>query len=406
MLKRKITSFILILTLLVGCGTETNDPQQSTNQTIRDNPEAINLTDGEEETTKEKIDQSTSVNINDEWIVHFIDVGQADATLFQTDDYTILFDTGNWNRRDVVDYLLANQIEEIDLLIGSHPDSDHIGQMSLILEQFKVEEVWMSGVESNSHTFEQILDKIIEHDVNYYEPRAGDRFQLGDLLIEVLSPRELTNDPNDDSISIHLQFGDTAVIMTGDASVKAEEMMIEMNDDIASDILHVGHHGSNTSTGEKFLAEVKPKYAIISAGKDNSYGHPDHEVVDRILSRGITLFTTYQDGTIIFRSNGQEFQLDSSIEQGMNLDHNAQPNEVSHSEDNQFEQMEAESKGCIDINEATVAELTELVHIGEARAQDIIDLRPFKSVEDLNKVSGIGEARLADILKQEKACVR
>lgn len=403
----------LWLVLLVGCGTELDNQQHSSDQATQEDNEATVLADeteseDEQEGERDLDNQSTQVEVSGELVAHFINVGQADATLFQTDDVTILFDAGNWNQRDVVDYLQAENIETIDLLIGSHPDADHIGQMPLIIDQFQVDEVWMSGVESTSRVFEQTLNKIIEHEVNYHEPRAGESYQLGELSIEVIAPKQLTNDANEDSISIYLQFGNSGVVMTGDAGVRAEANMLDERESLAADILHVGHHGSNTSTSEPFLTAVNPDYAIISAGEDNSYGHPDQEVVERILNHEIELFVTYQQGTITFTSDGQTFEVESMIDQAFIPDKSSSTNESIQEKDKdpEAEQSDSPKPECIDINSASVDQLTEIIHIGEARANDIVDLRPFDSIEDLIKVNGIGEARLDDIINEQKACVR
>ncbi|WP_440895044.1 MBL fold metallo-hydrolase [Amphibacillus sp. Q70] len=412
-MKKLIIVLGVWLVFLTGCGTELDNQQNSTNQATQEDKETTVLAEDEEigdEREKEQAqdDQPKQAEINSELVIHFIDVGQADATLFQTDDVTILFDAGNWNRRDVVEYLQALHIEKIDLLIGSHPDADHIGQMPLILEQFQVDEMWMSGVESTSRVFEQTLNKMLEHEVNYHEPRAGESYQLGDLLIEVIAPEQLTNDANEDSISIFLQYGNSSVVMTGDAGARAEANMIDVRESLAADILHVGHHGSNTSTSASFLTAVNPDYAIISAGEDNSYGHPDQEVVDRIRDNGTELFMTYQHGTIIFASDGQTFEVESMNDQPFDPDKSDTSNEsiLEKEKSSDLIQSDDQKSGCIDINSASVDELMGIIHIGEVRANDIVDLRPFESVEALIKVDGIGEARLADIISEQKACVR
>ncbi|WP_054636938.1 MBL fold metallo-hydrolase [Thalassobacillus sp. C254] len=121
-----------------------------------------------------------------------MDVGQADATLFEYgydgEDYTILFDAGNWNQNNVVDYLHSQDIESLDVMMLSHPHADHIGQADTILDQFTVEEVWMSGDTHTSQTFERVMDAIDESDVAYEEPRAGEVYDVGPLAIETVNP--------------------------------------------------------------------------------------------------------------------------------------------------------------------------------------------------------------------------
>src|SRR5690625_1998749 len=123
-------------------------------------------------------------------LVHYIDVGQADATLFEWSDdessYTFLYDTGDWNKTDVMTYLEEQKIEEIDVIMISHPHADHIGQLKSILENFSVKEVWMPGTENSSQTFQEAVAAVLNDDsIGYDEPRAGDIFDIGDLTLEI-----------------------------------------------------------------------------------------------------------------------------------------------------------------------------------------------------------------------------
>ena len=415
-MRKRLINLLIVLFVLVGCGTsmgtgyEVSDPVQQSEKEAFEFDESEADEEIEDESDLES-DASTDQKVSGELIIHFIDVGQADATLFQTDDVNVLFDAGNWNRRDVVDYLLAIGVEKIDLLIGSHPDADHIGQMPLLLDQFQVDEVWMSGVESTSRTFEKTIDKIFEHDVSYHEPRAGESYQIGELSLDVIAPAKLTNDSNEDSISIYFGFGDTGVVLTGDAGVRAEHAMLNARGSLSADILHAGHHGSSTSTSEAFLQAVDPDYVIISAGKDNSYGHPHDEVVDLLVKSGVEIFATYQHGTIIFSSDGQSMTVESMIDQAFMADlvGSSSQSEVETKQPEEKSKVE-ESKpvpaGCIDINTASEVELMEIIHIGEERVKELIELRPHNTVNGLKRIHGIGDGRMRDIIEQDKACVR
>lgn len=437
-MKKFFISLMMILFILTGCGSSIStdyqqaEPANRSEKTIIETEdddqieveEDEELEDSEVESKDESKEEKTTTpkQVSGNLKVHFINVGQADATLFQTGDVNILFDAGNWNRRDVVEYLLSVGVEKIDLLIGSHPDADHIGQMPLILDQFQVDEVWMSGVESTSKTFENTLDKIIEHGVSYHEPRAGESYQLGHLFLDVIAPKQLTNDSNEDSISVYFAFGKTGIVMTGDAGVRAESAMLDVRGNLSADILHAGHHGSSTSTSESFLKAVDPKYVIISAGANNSYGHPHVEVVDRLVKSGAEIYATYQHGTIIFSSDGNSVKLESTIDQSFippkatvsknesSSSNNSSSTSSSSTKEKQPTKQEEVKKevpaGCIDINTASEQELMEIIHIGEVRAKDLIDLRPYNSVNDLKRIKGIGDARLKDIINEQKACVR
>ena len=245
--------------------------------------------------------------------VHFIDVGQGDATLIQSEDFVILIDAGRHDRNDVVSYLKSSGIDKIDLLVLTHPHADHIGQADKVLNEFKVDEVWASGNEHTSRTFERVLDAIIKSNASYVEPIAGEKYQIGPATVTILHPGEsLSGDLNNDSVSFRLDYGDISFIFTGDAEKEAEESMINSGLPLKAHILHVGHHGSNTSSTQKFLNKVRPKVAIYSAGKDNSYGHPHEEIVKRYNDMGIVLYGTDVHGTIILKTDGTTYEVITS----------------------------------------------------------------------------------------------
>jgi competence protein ComEC len=315
--------------------------------------------------------------------VHFIDVGQADATLLEVDGYTMLIDAGDWNSTDAVDYLEEQGIEKIDIAVGTHPDSDHIGQLADVVNNFDVGEVWMSGNESTSDTFIETLEAIDSTGTDYYEPRSGDVFDLGDMKIEVLYPEEATGKANEESISFKLTYGSVRFVFTGDSGIKEEQNMIDSGMDLDAEILHLGHHGSNTSTSNAFLKAVSPELAIYSAGVDNSYGHPHAEVLAAAENAGAQVYGTDVNGTIIVETDGKTYRVAT------------ERNGVAKEGENR----------CIDLNAASSAELQEIDGIGPAFAKDIIAERPFKTVDQLMEIKGIGPGKLKAIKKQGLACV-
>lgn len=346
--------------------------------------------------------------------VHFIDVDQGDATLLQGPDFTILIDAGRHDRDDVVPYLRSVGIEQIDLLVGTHPHSDHIGQFDRVLQHFPVQEVWMSGDEHTSHTYERALDAILESEAGYVEPKRGERYEFGSALIEIVHPDKLTGDLNGGSVSMRIRFGNVAFLFTGDAESEQEQSMIESGLNLRAHIFHAGHHGSSTSNTEAFLRAVSPDVAIISAGNDNPYGHPHTEVVERLEKLGIDIFRTDRDGTIIVVTDGRSYEVRTSAgttKQSAVTATNepvAIADRVGHASGDE----ETSGPGCradqIDLNEAAKTELQRIIHIGESRAAQIVELReeqPFDRVEDLARVTGISAERLQDIVEQDVACV-
>src|SRR5699024_1259281 len=153
--------------------------------------------EAEEKAAKKKKKEQKKLS---EMQVHFIDVGQADAALIQYDDKAILIDSGDWNGNETVTYLNQLGIQKLDLVVGSHPHADHIGQIDKVIDALPVDEVWMSGGETTSNVFGRVMTAIDEKGIGYDEPRAGDNYTIGNLKIDILSPNNLTGDLNDDSI--------------------------------------------------------------------------------------------------------------------------------------------------------------------------------------------------------------
>ena len=145
--------------------------------------------------------------------------------------------------------------------------------------RFPVKEVWLPGHVHTSLTFERCLDAILDSDAGYHEPRAGEAFQVGSARVEVVHPASATGDLNNDSIAVRILYGDVVLLFTGDVEAPAEAAMVAAGAAASAHVLHMGHHGSRTSSTAPFLAAVAPEVAIYSAGAGNSYGHPHPEAL-------------------------------------------------------------------------------------------------------------------------------
>ena len=368
------------------------------------------LTGCTEKNTSQSKGTATSVLDNGTMQVHYIDVGQGDSTLIQVsedgEEYTILIDAGNFTNDDVIRYLQFQDVKHIDLAIGTHPDADHIGQLDQVIQTFDVEEVWLSGNTSTSNVFLNLLAVIDTKNVDYHEPRMGEEYEIGPLKVDVLYPKTITGESNAESISLKVTYGEIRFIFTGDAERKSELEMVESGADLKAEFLHLGHHGSNTSTHPTFLKEVDPEVAIYSAGEDNSYGHPHAEVVNLVKKSNIRMYGTDVYGTIIVNTDGKNYDIQKNEEGTISPSTIEEEQEIEKDpvvSDDQNPTIN--NKSCIDLNKASIEQLEEIVHIGPDRAQDIIHLRPYDSVEDLSKVDGIGPARVKDIVAERKACV-
>jgi competence protein ComEC len=405
--KRYLFALMCLFTifLISGCG----QPSTESKQADLVKQEEIELNDSMEQKETNDEEKVVTKELSD-LKVHYIDVGQADSTLLQFPHqgkvFNILIDAGNWNGNEVVNYLNAQKVTQVDIAIGTHPDADHIGQLDKVLNTFIVDEVWLSGNTNPSQTFQRLLTAIDAKDVDYYEPRMGDTFEIGPLTIDVLYPKTISENDNDESISLKFTYGDVRFIFTGDASKADELKMLQSGFDVHADILQLGHHGSSTSTHPNFLSKVNPAVAIYSAGLNNTYGHPHAEVVQLIQGKGIQLYGTDVHGTIIVTTDGKDYKIltkkDGTISpssSGKTTNDDTGSNGDSKSETNPT------IGSCVDVNTATLAELQEIIHIGAARAQALIDSRPFTSIDDLSRISGIGPARIKDIKEQGVACI-
>ena len=407
-----MTILITIMLFMTGCQLQIDESIHSKDkadeaeivateeQSVQSEKETIHQTNHKENKQKEK--KKTTSNKKHSLsplTIHYIDVGQADATLFTFDEHAILFDTGDWKRNDTIDYLEQMGITDLDLIIISHPDADHIGQLPEIIDTFHVEEVWMSGNESSSQVFQRSIESILNHDINYHEPQVGESFAIGDLEMVVVYPLNKTGQTNEESLSVFFTYGSHHFLFTGDADSKAESEMLQINENLRADVLHIGHHGSNTSSGQSFIHAVKPKIAIISVGADNSYGHPHPDVLKRLENAGIRIYRTDLHGTIQLTTDGNNYSIKTVKAKTAKKQAPSSKKETTNST-----KKKTTTKNCIDINEASISELQQIIHIGSDRAEQMIEFRPFSSVDELSKVNGIGPSRLQDIKNEGLAC--
>lgn len=247
--------------------------------------------------------QTSNTVLSDKLEVNFIDVGQADSILVSNKNESMLIDAGNnENGKDVVDFVKSKGITKINYLVGTHPHADHIGGLDdVINSDLKIENVYMPKIQTNTKTFEDVLDALNNKNLKVTAPKRGDNFKIGDANCEIMTDSILDKENlNLSSITIKLQFGDNSFLFMGDAETENEKTINWPK----VDVLKVGHHGSNTSSSQDFLNQVKPEYAIIMAGKDNSYGLPKQKILDRLTKTGAKIFRTDELGTITVISDG------------------------------------------------------------------------------------------------------
>jgi competence protein ComEC len=250
---------------------------------------------------------------------HILDVGQGDSILIQFKGKNILIDGGERDMGPRVQlYLLDYGVSKIDLLVATHPHSDHIGGLLNVIDKFQVSKVLDSGQPHTSKTYEDFLTRIDQKDIPYQVAEAGQRIELHpDLDVEILSPPEkrLSDDLNENSVVLRIAYGKVAFLLMGDAGYEAENEIMSKGFDIESDILKVGHHGSKSATSASFLKRVAPRISIISAGLGNPYGHPAPEVIKRLKKSGSQVYRTDIQGTIDVTTDGTSIYV-STREEG------------------------------------------------------------------------------------------
>ena len=259
-------------------------------------------------------------NVSGTLEVHFLDVGQADSILITQGNSAMLIDGGNNADADVVTKYLKNQgVTKLDYVIGTHPHEDHIGGLDAVIKSFDIGSVIMPKAQSNTKTFEDLLRAIQEKNLKITTPVPGNEYNFGDAKFVIVAPNSITYDEtNDYSVVIKLTYGNNSFLLTGDAEAISENEILSKGYNIKADVLKVGHHGSTSSTTKLFLRDVSPKYAIISVGQDNSYGHPKQEILNLLKNESVTTYRTDELGTIIALTDGKtisfKFQKNSSNE--------------------------------------------------------------------------------------------
>lgn len=247
---------------------------------------------------------------------YFLDVGQGDSTLIVFDNRTILIDAGEQDKGDtVVGMLKSLGISRIDLLVATHPHSDHIGGMEQVIEAFPVGQVLDAGMPHPSPFYERFLDTIDVMHIPYSVARQGQTIDLDPALrILVLSPpdQRISDDLNDNSVVLRMSYGTVDLLLTGDAGKAAEEQMLSTGYALDSEILKVAHHGSPHSTSKAFLDRVHPQVAVIPVGMDNPYGHPAEVTLAALKQTGCAVYRTDRDGDILITSDGISYTVQTA----------------------------------------------------------------------------------------------
>ena len=249
--------------------------------------------------------------------MHVLDVGQADSIfILLPTGQTMLIDAGNpKDGATVAGYLEAEGVARIDYLIGTHPHADHIGGMPSVLERYEIGAVYLPALDAGfkkSKTYESMEAQIKRKNVPVLTAEGGITvIEKENLKAAFVAPNsgKYTSENNYSAV-LRITYGDTTFLLTGDAERESEAEMLSKGYDLEADVLKVGHHGSDTSSSPEFIAKVKPKYAIISVGKGNSYGHPADATLATLGGFVDGLYRTDENGTVVITSDGVDITLE------------------------------------------------------------------------------------------------
>jgi beta-lactamase superfamily II metal-dependent hydrolase len=243
--------------------------------------------------------------------VHFIDVGQGDSILLEHGDDTMLIDSGEIGKGDdVATFVKSEGIKSLDYVVATHPHSDHIGGMSVILNDFPIMHFVDSGYAYSSKTYENMLTTIDKKNIPFVTPKRGDKINFSSGIdVQVLNPGKsyFTDDINQNSVVLKVTDGKVVFLLMGDAGIEAENEIMKDGYDVNADILKVGHHGSRTSSGASFISAVSPSVSVIEVG-GNDYGHPHQETLNR-LQKVSKVYRTDSDGTIMVTTDGSTYTV-------------------------------------------------------------------------------------------------
>ena len=249
--------------------------------------------------------------------VYFLDVGQGDAIFIDSPQHGRALIDGGANRKVLSELgnILPFADKRIDVMVETHPDKDHIGGLPEIVSRYKVGMFLEPGVESDNTIDDELKRRVKDKNIPKLFARRGMVLNFSDgVKLQILFPlpdQDVSNwETNRASIVAKLVYGNKSFLMTGDSPIQIEEALLSLNPEILdSDVLKAGHHGSKTSTSLKYARAVSPDYAVISAGKNNTYGHPHQEVLAILEKVGAKIVSTADSGTIKFKTNGKTLKI-------------------------------------------------------------------------------------------------
>ena len=313
-----LTGMLMTAILIVGCGT--NTPEATGTQPTESNSfSTMKVLRDEEssEQTNETVEQASfsEATQNGEFKVTMLNVGQGLSVLIETDGHVMIYDGGNRGYSSyVVAYLKENGISNVDYLIASHYDEDHIAGLVGVLNTTIVETVIIPQYEVDTAIYRSFITATALADTVLYA-KAGNKYSLGNATIDILYSCDSTEkSENDKSTVIKVSYGTFSCILTGDAEATTENNLIQNESDLNCTLYIVGHHGSSSSSSEVFVKAMKPEVAFISVGADNDYGHPTEKTLVTLKANGVAVYRTDMQGIITLFYNGYTYTISTEKE--------------------------------------------------------------------------------------------
>lgn len=298
-LKKQFIFIPTVLILLIGLFSYPHETSKNTNT---DSPQT-------------NIPSEKPTEIFKQMKVHYIDVGKADSIFIELpNDETMLIDAGeSYNGPTIEEYIKNLGYSTIDYLIATHPDSDHIGGMPHIINNFEIKSIYMPKVVHTTKTYENLLNTIKDNELTVKTARTGVEILNEDnLKINMIAPNSETyKNTNDYSAVIMITYGVKKFLFMGDAQILSEKEILASGVDVKADVLKVGHHGSETSSHQAFLDAVEAEYAVITVGYRKNYNLPSEKIVERLKDSGMTVFRTDLNGTIVITTNGIHLSIET-----------------------------------------------------------------------------------------------
>ncbi|EGT3746953.1 TPA: ComEC/Rec2 family competence protein [Clostridioides difficile] len=240
--------------------------------------------------------------------IHMIDVGQGDSILVQTPtNKNILIDGGDEDSENIIiSYLRQKRIKTIDIIIATHPDSDHIGSLDNIIKKFNVNSIYMPEQSTDSEAYQNLINSCTDKKLSIQHLYKNDVLNIdNNINIYVLSPSYIQEESNLNSIVFKLTFNDNSFLFMGDAEEENEKEILHSFKLNNINFIKIGHHGSNSSSSLEFIKKISPDIAAISCGYKNQYGHPHREVINNLKQNHVSIYRTDRIGDIVFYSDGE-----------------------------------------------------------------------------------------------------